>query len=51
MLGHDQIDGIFDHDVYGSDGERIGDVKQVYTNDESGQPEWLTVSTGFFGTK
>ncbi|HEU4544892.1 MAG TPA: PRC and DUF2382 domain-containing protein, partial [Microlunatus sp.] len=47
----DQIDSVFDKDVYGSDGERIGGVKQVYTNDESGQPEWLTVSTGLFGTK
>jgi len=51
MLGQDQINGVFDKDVYGSDGERIGGVKQVYTNDESGQPEWLTVSTGLFGTK
>ena len=51
MLGQDQIDSVFDKDVYGSDGERIGDVKQVYTNDQTRQPEWLTVSTGLFGTK
>jgi uncharacterized protein (TIGR02271 family) len=51
MLGEDQIDSVFGRDVYSSDGERIGDVKQVYTDDETGQPEWLTVSTGLFGTK
>ena len=51
MVVQDQIDSVFDKDVYGSDGERIGGVKQVYTNDQSGQPEWLTVSTGLFGTK
>jgi len=51
MLNQDQIDSVFDKDVYGSDGERIGDVKQVYTNDQTRQPEWLTVSTGLFGTK
>jgi stress response protein YsnF len=51
MVVQDQIDSVFDKDVYGSDGDRIGGVKQVYTNDESGQPEWLTVSTGLFGTK
>ncbi|HEU5484509.1 MAG TPA: PRC and DUF2382 domain-containing protein [Microlunatus sp.] len=51
MVGQDQIDNVFDKDVYGSDGERIGGVKQVYLNDESGRPEWLTVSTGLFGTK
>lgn len=51
MLDRDQINSVVDAEVYGSDGERIGDVKQVYTNDETGQPEWLTVSTGLFGTK
>ena len=51
MVVQDQIDSVFDKDVYGSDGERIGGVKQVYTNEQSGQPEWLTVSTGLFGTK
>ena len=51
MVGEDQIDSVFSKDVYSSDGERIGDVKQVYTDDETGQPEWLTVSTGLFGTK
>jgi uncharacterized protein (TIGR02271 family) len=51
MLDQDQINTLFDKDLYGSDGERIGGVKQVYTNDQSGQPEWLTVSTGLFGSK
>ena len=51
MLGQDQIDRVFDRDVYGSDGDKIGKVKQVYANDQTGQPEWLTVSTGLFGTK
>src|ERR1051326_3007528 len=35
----------------GADGEKIGKVGQVYLNDASGQPEWVTVSTGLFGTK
>jgi uncharacterized protein (TIGR02271 family) len=51
MLSQDQVAGVFDRDVYGSDGERIGKVKQVYANDQTGQPEWLTVSTGLFGAK
>jgi len=51
MLGQDQIGSVLDKDVYGSDGERIGGVKQVYVNDQTGQPEWLTVATGLFGTK
>jgi uncharacterized protein (TIGR02271 family) len=32
-------------------GSKIGKVGQVYLNDSTGQPEWLTVSTGLFGTR
>ncbi len=35
----------------GSDGEKIGKVGQVYLNDDTGQPEWVTVSTGLFGSR
>jgi uncharacterized protein (TIGR02271 family) len=32
-------------------GDKIGKVGQIYLNDSTGEPEWLTVSTGFFGTR
>jgi uncharacterized protein (TIGR02271 family) len=32
-------------------GNKIGKVGQVYLNDTTGEPEWLTVSTGLFGTR
>lgn len=32
-------------------GNKIGSVGQVYLNDETGQPDWITVNTGLFGTK
>ena len=32
-------------------GNKIGSVGQVYLNDESGQPDWITVNTGLFGMK
>ena len=32
MLDQDQIDRLFDQDLYGSDGDRIGKVKQVYAD-------------------
>lgn len=35
--------------AYGSDGEKIGKVGQVYLDDATGQPEWVTVNTGLFG--
>jgi uncharacterized protein (TIGR02271 family) len=37
--------------VVGSDGDKIGKVDQVYLDTSSGQPEWLAVNTGLFGTK
>ncbi len=32
-------------------GNTIGSVGQVYLNDRTGQPDWITVNTGLFGTK
>ncbi len=32
-------------------GDKIGSIGQVYLNDETGQPDWITVNTGLFGTK
>ncbi len=34
-----------------AEGEKIGKVGQVYLNDDTGAPEWVTISTGLFGTK
>jgi uncharacterized protein (TIGR02271 family) len=38
-------------DVYDTDGDKIGSVGQVYLDADSGDPEWVTVKTGLFGTK
>ena len=32
-------------------GDKIGSVGQVYLNDQTGQPDWITVNTGLFGMK
>lgn len=37
--------------VLGSDGDRIGELIQLYTSDETGQPAWVTVKTGLFGSQ
>jgi uncharacterized protein (TIGR02271 family) len=34
-----------------ADGDKVGKVGQIYLNDETGEPEWVTVSTGLFGNK
>jgi uncharacterized protein (TIGR02271 family) len=32
-------------------GNKIGSIGQVYLNDQTGQPDWITVNTGLFGMK
>ena len=34
-----------------ADGEKIGKVGQVYLGEGSGKPEWVTISTGMFGSR
>jgi hypothetical protein len=33
------------------DGGRIGTIDAIYLDDRTGQPEWVLVNTGLFGTK
>src|SRR4051812_2900417 len=51
MIGTDTLDRVIGHDVYDETGSKIGSASEVYLDDETGQPEWLTVRTGLFGTK
>ena len=50
MLEQHQIDQVRGSDAYGSDGDKLGRVGEVYLDDQTGQPEWFTVNTGLFGT-
>ena len=36
--------------VYSGEGDKIGKVGQVFLDDQTGQPEFLTVNTGLFGS-
>jgi len=36
--------------VVGSDGDKIGKAGQIYLDDTTGRPEWVTVHTGLFGS-
>lgn len=35
--------------VTSQDGSKIGSIGQIFLDDESGRPEWVTVKTGLFG--
>ena len=50
MLQQDQIQQAIGSTAYDSNGEKIGTVRQVFLDDETGHPEFATVNTGLFGT-
>src|SRR5215212_10526123 len=33
------------------DGDRIGEIDAIYVDDQTGEPEWVLVNTGLFGTR
>jgi hypothetical protein len=37
--------------VVASDGDKLGTINQVYTSDTTGEPAWVTLKTGLFGTQ
>ncbi|MFI0350359.1 PRC and DUF2382 domain-containing protein [Actinomadura sp. 9N407] len=51
MQTQTNVKELMDLDVTDSSGHKCGTVKQVYLNDVSGEPEWVRVHTGWFGTR
>ncbi len=51
MVSTDEVRSVLGGTAYGSGGDTLGKVGQVYLDDQTGQPEWATISTGLFGTK
>jgi uncharacterized protein (TIGR02271 family) len=52
MLTKENIEGLLSNsgNVVSQDGNKIGSIGQVYVDDETDQPNWVTVKTGLFGT-
>jgi len=51
MISMTELRGLVGHAVIGTDGAEIGPLHQVYFDDETHAPEWITVQTGRFGAK
>jgi uncharacterized protein (TIGR02271 family) len=51
MTSPQQWDSLIGAAAVDADGDRIGKIGQIYLNGQTGQPEWVTVSTGLFGTR
>jgi uncharacterized protein (TIGR02271 family) len=50
MFDQDTLGRLPGSTAHDRNGESVGKVKQLYVDDESGQPKWATVATGLFGT-
>src|SRR5215217_8053631 len=51
MPNLDELQRWHGRDLIDRDGDKIGSIGDVYLDDQTGQPEWLTVKTGLFGNK
>ena len=49
-LTTEQLDSVANGNVIDTDGDKIGGVGQIYLDDQTGQPNWVTAKTGLFGT-
>ncbi|WP_022882218.1 PRC-barrel domain-containing protein [Gryllotalpicola ginsengisoli] len=50
MIERIYVNSLFGAKVVDRDGEKVGTVKQVYLDKDTGDPLFATVPTGFFGT-
>ncbi|MBX7443022.1 MULTISPECIES: DUF2382 domain-containing protein [unclassified Arthrobacter] len=52
MLNRNNLEDLLNRGghVVGSDGAKIGSIGQLYADDDTGEPTWVTVKTGLFGT-
>ena len=51
MINSDEVRSLLENggDVVGDDGNKIGSAGQVFLDDETSRPEWVTVKAGMFG--
>ena len=50
MIGQREALRLFGCEVFDPEGQRIGIVGQLFLDDRTEQPAWVTVQTGLFGT-
>jgi uncharacterized protein (TIGR02271 family) len=51
MTSPEQWNTVIGSTAVDADGDKVGKVSQIYANDTTGEPEWVTVSTGLFGNR
>ena len=51
MIGQDMVNRLYDCQVVDPRGEKIGSVKRIWLDGQTGDPLWASVHTGLFGLK
>ena len=49
-LTEQELRAVIDGNVTNTAGDKLGSVGQIYADDQTGEPTWVTVKTGLFGT-
>ena len=50
-ITENDLTGLRDGNVISSSGEKIGSIGQIYLDDQTGEPTFVTANTGLFGMK
>ena len=50
MITQNQVRDLIGSQLVDSTDQKVGKVGQIFLDDQTGQPEWATVNTGFFGS-
>ncbi len=50
MISETQVGNVVGSTAYTQDGDKVGKVGQLFLDDQTGQPEFVTVNTGLLGT-
>ena len=49
-LSSEELGRVTDGNVVNANGDKLGGIGQIYADDQTGEPTWVTVKTGLFGT-
>ncbi|WP_022926201.1 PRC-barrel domain-containing protein [Serinicoccus marinus] len=49
MVTYEQLGEMYDAEVVDQDGHKVGGMCQVYLDNGTGSPAWVSVRTGWFG--
>jgi hypothetical protein len=49
QLSTQDIDEVRGQPLYASDGEKAGDIEDIFLDDQTSRPEWVRIGVGLFG--